>query len=162
MECPNCGSQNDDAAESCGLCSIVFKKEVPPTPSTVGPAKLDTDGAISILLSLAVTKGKEGKFEDSEKLMARLYLEAPPDKCRDLIFARGDEWLKAAGLSEDGQAAAQALIVTIGGAVGDGELDEAAQKGAELIALIPAPTAESFRLRMLISGIRAAVDARNR
>jgi hypothetical protein len=161
MRCPNCGSGNDEGAASCALCSIVFN-DAPPAPAVHEPAKLDTDGAVSMLLSLAVAEDKEGRFEDSERLLARLYLEAPPETCRNLLYARGDEWLKVAGLAAAETAAAQALIVTIGAYVGEGELAEAADRCAALIALIPAPTPESYRLRMLLLGVKGAADAKNR
>ncbi len=159
MICPSCGSDNDPSAESCSICSIVLPKAAPAAAPGADKPKLDTGRAISELLVLALKSAQAARFDEAEAIMSRLYAEADPLLCRDVLSACAAEWLKIANLPPEESQSASERLVKIAEAVGENSIKNAAPDAAlmtAMVAKVPERTAEGARLQLLLLGIKGA------
>ncbi|MDX6770884.1 MAG: hypothetical protein SF051_15220 [Elusimicrobiota bacterium] len=173
MNCPSCGYDNAEDALSCNLCQLVLRKEKaaapPPMPAPAPasaapasadgrlpgePARMDNAQAFADILLLALKQGTAERFDEAERLMARVFLEGDPLLARDLLGAAGDAWHKATRLER----AAEALLMVKAAAAATvtGDFDKAATLAMGASPLVKETTAEAFRLQLLLLGVRGA------
>lgn len=167
MNCSGCGYENADDAVCCNLCQLVLRKETPaappapaPAPASPGvpgePATLDAAQSIADILLLALKQGTANNFDEAERLMSRIFLEADPLLARDLLGAAGDAWMKVASGSAKDSAQALLLVKACAAAGMTGDHAKAAEMSAAAAPLITDLTSESFRLQLLLMGVRGA------
>ena len=182
MKCPNCGSENSAEALTCGLCQVVLRIEsAPPSPeaaqappaaealppampeaSTIPllpsgePVTLGSTAEIAILLSAADTMGENGHYEEAERMISRLFLEADQKFCAQFLASTGMDWLKKAKLGPSDESTYEVIVTAIATCVYNGQLDIVMKQCEAVVKEVSDATVEGARFSRLLLGLKGA------
>ena len=171
MKCPSCGSENEEAALCCTLCSIVLPQPKEPTPppkpapapapapaaaAPGEPARLDGPDAQRALIALAQERMLADDLKEAARLMTRLFLEVSPGEAEYLLMTAGEDWLKEAYLGVEEETTAREGLAAAGKAAGLSDFASAHAALKQLFPLVKLDLTPGWRFVMFTLGLKGA------
>ena len=176
MKCQSCGSENEDEALCCTLCSIVLQKPKEPTPppkpapaaapappkapaaaaAPGEPARLDGPDAQNALIALAQERMLADDMPEAARLMTRLFLEASPGESEYHLMQAGEDWLKEAYLGVEQETLAHERITAATKAVSVGDFAAGHLALKDLYPLVKLDLTPCWKFVMFTLGLKGA------